>query len=192
MTCPTQVKADEAAALQRREIALAAQLEAARLEVYAGREALRLKQLELDSAAEAAAERRRAAEQEAEELAQERQKRQRTEEDMKVKPSCMQRCHELFPEYICRLLPVVVSKGSRQVCGALAEERGWVIFNLQYCHGHLSGDAEASICGDVCLQAKIAKLAAGGPGAQSGSSAQAWEVENMRERLYCQVCMRLL
>ena len=37
------------------------------------------------------------------------------------------------------------------------------------------------------MQAKIAKLAAGGPGAHVGSSAQAWEVENMRERLYCQV-----
>ena len=36
-------------------------------------------------------------------------------------------------------------------------------------------------------QAKIAKLAEGGPSAQAGSSAQAWEVENMRERLYCQV-----
>ena len=84
-----QAKAEEAAALQRRDIGLAAQLEAARQEVFAGREALRLKQLELESAQEAAAARRRAAEQEAEALAQERQKRQRAEEDMQVDPSCM-------------------------------------------------------------------------------------------------------
>ena len=56
---------------------------------------------------------------------------------------------------------------------------------------NLHGRVYISICEDVCLQAKIAKLAAGGPGAQAGSSAQAWELENMRERLYCQVCMRL-
>lgn len=38
-------------------------------------------------------------------------------------------------------------------------------------------------------QAKIAKLAVGSPGGLQGSSAaQAWELENMRERLYCQVC----
>jgi len=43
------------------------------------------------------------------------------------------------------------------------------------------------INGTVDTQAKIAKLAEGGPSAQAGSSAQAWEVENMRERLYCQV-----
>ena len=53
-----QAKADEAAALQRRDLGLAAQLEAARQEVYVGREASRLKQLELDSAQQAAAERR--------------------------------------------------------------------------------------------------------------------------------------
>lgn len=89
---PLQVKVDEAAALQRREIGLAAQLEATRQEVFAGREALRLKQLELDAAQEAAAERKRAAEQEAEELVQERQKRQHAEEDMKVNFSCVQGC----------------------------------------------------------------------------------------------------
>lgn len=47
-----------------------------------------------------------------------------------------------------------------------------------------ASDTQAS----CALQAKVAKLAPGGPGAQAGSSAQAWEVENMRERLYCQVC----
>lgn len=52
----------------------------------AGREALRLKQMELDIATEAAAERWRAAEREAEELVQERQKRKRVEEDMEVCP----------------------------------------------------------------------------------------------------------
>lgn len=75
------------AALQRRELALAAQLEAARAEVRAGWEALRVKQMELEAAQEAAAERRRSAEAEAEELAHERQKRQRAEDDMKVRDS---------------------------------------------------------------------------------------------------------
>lgn len=119
----TQAKAEEAAALQRREIGLAAQLEAARQEVFAGREALRLKQLELDSAQEAAAVRRCAAEQEAEALAQERQKRQRAEEDMKVKPSCMQSCHALLSAYISTLLPILSPAGSLRVDGKCAQER---------------------------------------------------------------------
>ena len=53
--------------------------------MLSSRDALQLKQMELNSAQQAAAERTRAAEQEAEELAQERQKRQRAEEDMKVR-----------------------------------------------------------------------------------------------------------
>lgn len=41
----------------------------------------------------------------------------------------------------------------------------------------------------VVAQAKIARLATGGPGTRPGSGgAKDWEVENMRERLYCQVC----
>ena len=80
-----QASQDGQAALQRHEAALAVQLDAARQDGKAARDALRLKQMELDAAQDAAAERRRAAEQEAEELVNERQKRQRAEEDMKVR-----------------------------------------------------------------------------------------------------------
>ena len=79
-----QASQDGQAALQRHEAALAAQLEAARQDGKAARDVLRLKQMELDAAQDAAAERRKAAEQEAEELVNERQKRQRAEEDMKA------------------------------------------------------------------------------------------------------------
>ena len=82
---PFQASQDGQAALQRHEVALALQLEAARQDGKAARDALRLKQMELDAAQEAAVERRRVAEQEAEELVNERQKRQRAEEDMKVR-----------------------------------------------------------------------------------------------------------
>ena len=80
-----QASLEGQAALQRHEAALACQLEAARQDGKAARDALRLKQMELDAAQEAAAERRKAAEREADELANERQKRQRAEEDMKAR-----------------------------------------------------------------------------------------------------------
>ncbi len=136
----TQVKADDAAALQRREIGLAAQLEAARLEVYAGREALSLKQLELDSAQEAAAERRRAAEQEAEELAQERQKRQCAEEDMKVNPPRMRRCHVLPSAFAS--IPHL-SQARWGSCKYAGSERKLGHLYLLYGHVHLLGTVEA-------------------------------------------------